>query len=150
MATTTKIADFVEDIAEKVHDLGADTLQIALSNTAPGSEAPDPTTTGNGIAANITQIAYTNYTDDMTVDRVLEGVTSVEAGGVYTLDANDLTITAAIGALPTFRYIYIFNQSATSPVDAIILLIDNGAAIDLALGESLVIAFNASGILTIT
>ncbi len=149
MVAITKVNDFVEDLAEKVHNLGSDTLKIALSNTAPGSETSDPTATGNGVIANVTEIAYTNYTDDMTVDRVLEGVTSVESGGTYTLDANDIVITASGGALPTFRYIYLFNDTPTSPADPIILLIDNEATIDLADGESVTLAFNASGILTV-
>lgn len=149
MAVTTKIADFVEAVSEGTHNLGADTLQLALSNTAPGAETSDPTATGNGILANVTQISYANYTDDMTVDRVLEGVTSNEAGGTYTLDANDLTITASGGAIAPFQYIYLFNQSATSPTDALVLLIDNQSAISLADGESVLISFNAAGILTL-
>ena len=45
MATFIKIADFVEDMPEKVHNLGADALTFSLSVTAPASESPDPTTT---------------------------------------------------------------------------------------------------------
>lgn len=148
MATVTKIADFVEAVAEGVHNLGANTLQLAFSNTAPGSEISDPTLTGNGVLANVTQIAYTNYTDDMTVDRVLEGVTSVESGGVYTLDANNIVVTASGGAIADFRYIYLFNQTATN--DELILVIDHGSVISLADGNSLNINFNASGIITLT
>lgn len=145
--TTTKIPDFVEAMPEKVHDLSADTLQIALSNTAPGSETSDPTASGNGILANVTEIAYTNYTDDMTVDRVLEGVSSDESGGTYTLDASDIVITASGGAIATFRYIYLFNQTAAG--DPIILLVDAGEAVDIADGNSRTIQWNASGILTL-
>ena len=149
MATFIKIADLPEALAEKVHDLAADTLMIALSNTAPASETSDPTATGNGVLANVTQIAYTNYTDDMTVDRVLQSVTSDEAGGTYTLDAADLTITASGGALASFRYVYLYNDTPTSPADPLIACIDNGSAISLADGESVTIAWNASGILTL-
>jgi hypothetical protein len=149
MAVYTKVNDFVEDVAEKVHNLGADSLRIALSNTAPASEASNPITSGNGIIANVTQIAYTNYSDNLTVDRVLQSVTSVESGGTYTLDAADVVITAVTGALPTFRYIYIWNDTPTSPADPIIGIVDNESGITLALGESVTIAWNASGILTI-
>lgn len=149
MATYIKIPDFVEDMAEKVHNLGADSLRIALSNTAPASEASNPTVSGNGILANVTQIAYTNYSDNLTVDRVLQSVTSVESGGTYTLDAADVVITAVTGALPSFRYVYIWNDTPTSPVDPLIGIVDNGAAITLALGESVTIAWNAAGILTV-
>jgi len=145
--TTTKIADFVEALAEGFHNLGSDTLQIALSNTAPGAETSDPTATGNGILANVTQIAYTNYTDDMTVDRVLESVTSVESGGTYTLDASDIVITASGGDIADFRYIYLFNQTATN--DELILLIDAGETISITDGNSRTIQWNGSGILTV-
>jgi len=147
MPTTTKIRDFVEDLAEKVHNLGSDALMIALSNTAPGSESSNPTLSGNGVLANVTQISYTNYSDDMTVDRRLQSVTSSESSGTYTLDAADITITASGGALATFRYVYIYNDTASG--DPLILVIDNEAGITLAQGESVTLQFNGSGILTL-
>lgn len=151
MATFTKIPDFIESAMEGEFILGtAGSLEIALSNTAPGSEGSPPTTTGNGILANVTQIAYTNYADDMAVDRVLEGITSVEAGGVYTLDANDIVITATGGALAAFQYVYVFDQVSTTPTDSLIAVWDHGSAISLATGESATIAWNASGLLTVT
>lgn len=150
MATFAKINDFSEGIADGEHNLGADTIQLALSNTAPSGEAPDPTTSGNGILANVTEISYTNYSDDMAVDRVLEGVTSDEATGTYTFDANDVVITASGGALATFQYVYVFNQSALTPDDQLIGVWNHGSGITLANGESATIAWNAAGILTIT
>lgn len=150
MATFTKINDFLEGICEAEHNLASDTLQIALSNTAPGSETSNPTSTGNGILTNVTQISYTNYTDDMTVDRVLQSVTSNESGGTYTLDASDIVITASGGALATWRYLYLFNQTSVTPDDQLIGVWDHGSAISLASGESATIAWNASGIFTIS
>jgi hypothetical protein len=143
MASFTKIADFVEALPEKVHNLGADALTLALSNTAPASETPDPTTTGNGVLTNVTEIAYTNCSS-----RVLASVTSVESGGTYKLDAADHVLTASGGAVAQFRYIYIYNNTATN--DELIGLYDYGSAVDLADGETLTIAFHADGILTIT
>ncbi len=149
MVVTVKIRDFVEDLAEKVHNLGSDSIRIALSNTAPASESSNPTLTGNGILANVTQISYTNYSDTLTVDRVLDGVTSVESAGTYTFDASDFTITASGGTLATWRYIYIFNDTPTSPADPLILIIDNEASISMSNADSRTITFNASGILTL-
>lgn len=147
MAPYIKIADLPEAWAEGVHNFATDSLRIALSNTAPAAEASNPTASGNGVLANVTQIAYTNYSDNLAVDRVLEGVTSDEAGGTYKLDANDLIISAAGGALAPFRYIYIYNDTPTSPADPLISLIDNEIVITLADGESVNVGWHASGIL---
>lgn len=149
MATTSKIRDFIENSVNGPIDMNSDTFAIALSNVAPGSEASNPTLDGNGVLANVTQIAYANYTDDMTVDRRMQSVTSAANAGTYTFDAADITITASGGALATFQYIYIFDDTPTSPADPLVLLIDNGSPIALASGESVTIAFNASGIITI-
>ena len=52
MATYNKINSFVEAVAEKAHNLGADTLKVALSNTAVSA--------GMTVLANVTQIASGN------------------------------------------------------------------------------------------
>jgi hypothetical protein len=150
MASTTKIRDFPEHLGNGVHNLSTNSIRIALSNTAPGSQGSNPTLDGNGILANVTQISYTNYTDDLTVDRVLQSVTAGANAGTWVFDAADFTITASGGALATFQYIYIYNDTPTSPADPLILCIDNGSPISLASGESVTVAFNASGIITIT
>ncbi|MCK4501123.1 hypothetical protein KAU11_11550 [Candidatus Babeliales bacterium] len=146
MPTFVKINDFVEDIGKGVHNLSTGVLKLALSNTAPGSEAPDPTTSGNGVVANVTQIAYTNVSGGQPT---LASITFTETGGTATLDAADEVILASGGAVPTFRYIYLFNDTPTSPADPLIGYWDNGSAIDLADTESLTWTVDTN-ILTIT
>lgn len=150
MVAFIKVPDLLEALLEGEINLATNTIRIALSNTAPASETLNPTTSGNGILANVTQISYTNYSDDLAVDRVLEGVTSNEASGTYTFDANNVVITASGGALATFQYIYLYSDTATTPDDPLICIINNEAAITLASGESVTIAWNASGIFTIS
>jgi len=133
VATFNKFNSFVEALAEGVHDLGSDTLTIALTNTAPAA--------GNTVLANITQIAYTNISS-----RVLTSVTSSQTGGTYTLDAADLVLTAS-GTVPTFRYVVLYNNTATN--DELIGYYDYGSAVDLLNGETFTITFDASGILTL-
>lgn len=148
MATYTKINDWLDNMAD-VADMNGDSFRVALSNTAPASETSNPTADGNGILANVTQISYTNYTDTLTVDRTLESVTSSQSGGTYTFDAGDFTITASGGALATWRYLYIYDDTPTSPADPLVCVLDHGSAVSLASGESININFNASGIFTI-
>lgn len=133
MATFNKFNSFVEALAEKTHNLGADTLTVALTNSAPAA--------GNTVLANITEISYTNLSS-----RVLTSVTSSQTGGTYTLDAADLVLTAS-GTVPTFRYVVLYNDTATS--DELIGYYDYGSAVDLLNGETFTITFDASGILTL-
>jgi hypothetical protein len=133
VATFNKFNSFVEALAEGTHNLGSDTLTIALTNTAPVA--------GNTVLANITEIAYTNVSS-----RVLTSVTSAQTGGTYTLDAADLVLTAS-GTVPTFRYVVLYNDTAAS--DELIGYYDYGSAVDLLNGETFTITFDASGILTL-
>ena len=140
-----KLNGFVEHMAEEVHDLDSDTLILALSNTAPGSESTNPDgDTADCILANVTQISYANCSS-----RTLTGVTGSQSGGTYTLDAADITLTASGGSVGPFRYIYIYNDSTTSPVDALIGYFDYGSSLTLADGESIALVWNASGIPTV-
>jgi len=149
MPTITIVNDFYEDLGNGVHDLSSDSIRIALSNTAPASESSNPTSSGNGVIANVTQISYTNFTDDLTTDRVLQSVTWTEASGTATLDFANFTITASGGALASFRYIYVYNDTPTSTAEAIIAGIDEGSTVTLADGSDYAVTINASGLLTL-
>tara|TARA_B110000503_G_scaffold100556_1_gene150436 strand:+ start:2489 stop:2893 length:405 start_codon:yes stop_codon:yes gene_type:complete len=133
VASFNKFNSFVEALSEGVHNLGADTLTIALTNSAPAA--------ANTVLANITEISYSNISS-----RVLTSVTSSQTGGTYTLDAADLVLTAS-GTVPTFRYVALYNDTATS--DELIGYYDYGSAVDLLNGETFTITFDASGILTL-
>lgn len=145
MATLTyvKINDWAENLGE-VADLDGDTFIIALSNTAPGAESTPPTGDGDGVIANITQIAYTYCSS-----RTLVLASSAQASGTYTLDFNDITLTASGGAVGPFRYIYIYDDTPTSPADPLVCYFDYGSAVTLSDGDSMPITINASGLFTI-
>jgi len=146
MATEfTKINDFVEHTAEKVHNLSSDQLAVALSNTAPASETNNPTADGNGVLANVTQISYTNLSSrNITIS------SSAQTSGTYKLVLSDLTLTASGGSVGPFRYIYVYNDTPTSPADPLIAVYDYGSSLTLNDGDSLTIDFDGSaGFLTI-
>ena len=52
MASFNKFNAFVADVANKVHNLGSDTLKIMLSNTAPAAS--------NAVKTDITEIGAGN------------------------------------------------------------------------------------------
>lgn len=138
MASFTYINDFVEDLAHKVHDLETDVLTVALSNTAPAAESSDPTADGNGVLANVTEITYTNLSA-----RTITTSSSGQSSGTYELVLTDLVLTASGGSVGPFRYVYIYNDTATN--DELVALYDYGSSITLADGETLTIDFATAG-----
>lgn len=146
MATFNKLNGFVEHLAEKVHNLGSDQLVIALTNTAPGSESTPPTgATGSNILANITQISYTNCST-----RNITTSASAQSSGTYKLTLTDLVLTASGGTVGPFRYVYLYNDTPTSPADPLIGYYDYGSSITLADTETFTIDFDGTnGVLTL-
>lgn len=137
MASFTKLNGFVENLAEKVFNLGSDTLTVALSNTAPGSEGTPPTgATANCKLSNVTQISYTNLSS-----RVLTVTGSSQTAGTYALVITDLVLTASGGTVGPFRYIYLYDDTATN--DELIGYYDYGSSITLNSGETFTIDFGA-------
>jgi hypothetical protein len=134
LASFVKLNGFVEHLAEKVHNLGSDTITVALSNTAPGSEGTPPTgSTAACVLANVTQISYTNLSS-----RVVTISASSQSSGTYTMVGTDLVLTAS-GAVGPFRYVYLYNDTAAS--DQLICYWDYGSSISLANGETFTVDF---------
>ena len=134
MATFTKFNPFVENLAEKVINLGSDTLKVALTNTAPSASY--------GTLSQITEISYSNLSS-----RTLTVSSSAQTNGTYKLTLADLTLTAS-GTVPTFRYIIIYDDTATN--DELIAYYDYGSAVNMIVGDTFVIDFDATnGFLTL-
>ena len=131
MATFNKFNSFVEALAEKAHNLGADTLTVALTAAA---NAPVAT---NTVLANLTQISYTNCST-----RAITTSSSAQSSGTYKLVLTDLVLTASGGTVGPFRYVVIYNDTATN--DELIGWYDYGSDITLANGETLTIDFDGT------
>ena len=145
MASFVKINDFVANAVENM-DLESDQLVIALSNTAPSSESSNPTADGNGILGNVTQVSYSNLSS-----RDLTTSSSGQSGGVYKLVLADLTLTASGGSVAAFRYVYIYNDTVTSPADPLIGYYDYGSSLTLNDGDTFTIDFSPSnGVIQLT
>lgn len=139
MASFNKIQAFVEHLAEKVHNLAADALTVALCAAA---NAPVAT---NSVLADLTQIAYTNLSS-----RVITVSASSQTSGTYKLVCTDLVLTASGGSVAAFRYVVIYNDTPTSPADPLIGWYDYGSDLTLLNGETLTIDFDGTnGVLTI-
>lgn len=131
MATFNKFDSFVEAIAEGVHNLGTGQLKVALSNSAPSA--------ANTVLADITEISYTNLST-----RNITTSSSAQSAGLYKLVLTDLVLTSSGGSTGPFRYVIIYNDTPTSPVDPLIGWYDYGSSITLASGETLTLDFDAS------
>lgn len=129
MATFTKFNSFVEALAEKVHNLGSDTLTVALTNTAP--------TASNTQLSDITEISYTNCSS-----RVITISSSAQSSGTYKLVLADLTLTASGGTVGAFRYVVVYNDTATN--NELIAYYDYGSSITMNDTETFLIDFDGS------
>jgi len=137
MAALNKFNSFVEAIAEKVHNLGSDQLTVALTAAANAPVA------SNTQLTDLTQISYTNLSA-----RTITTSTSAQTSGTYKLTLTDLVLSASGGAVAAFRYVVVYNDTATN--DELCWWYDYGSDLTLADGESLTIDFDGTnGAITI-
>jgi hypothetical protein len=138
MAAFNKFQSFVEALAEKVHNLGADSLKVMLTNTAPVAT--------NSVKANLTDISAGNgYTAGGTAATISS---SAQTSGTYKLVLADVVFTASGGSIGPFRYAVLYNDTATNK--ELIGWWDYGSAITLASGETFTVDFDATnGVLTL-
>jgi len=129
MATYNKFNAFVEALAEKVHNLGSDTLTVALTNTLPVA--------ANSVLTDITEISYTNCSS-----RNITTTSSSQTGGTYKLVLADLVLTASGGTVGPFRYVVVYNDTSAS--DNLIGWFDYGAALTLGDNETLTVNFDGT------
>ncbi len=137
MATFTKFNSFVEACAEKVHNLGSDTLKVMLCDTAPVAT--------NTVKADLTEISAGNgYTAGGTQATISS---SSQTTGTYKLVLADVVFTAT-GAIGPFRYAVLYNDTATNK--ELIGFWDYGSSISLANGGTFTVDYDAgTGVLTL-
>lgn len=138
MAAFNKFNAFVADIANKVHNLGADVPKVILTNTAPVA--------ANAVKADITDLAtgggYTAGGAAVTV------TSSTQTSGVLKWVCADLVFTATSGFGP-FRYAVLYNS--TPAAGPLIGWYDYGSAVTLAALETFTVDLDqANGVLTLT
>jgi type IV pilus biogenesis protein CpaD/CtpE len=132
MATFNKFNAFVADVANKTHNLGADTLKVMLTNTAPLAT--------NAVRTDITEIAAGNgYTAGGTQATL---VSSSQTSGTYALKLNNVTYTASPGSIGPFRYCVLYTATAASL--NLIGWYDYGTSLTVTAGNSFQVQFDAA------
>lgn len=139
MAAYNKFNAFVADVANKIHNLGSDTLKVMLTNVAP--------TATNAVKTDITDIAAGNgYSAGGTAVTI---TSSSQTSGTYKLlQTASVVFTASGGSIATFRYAVLYNSTAAS--GNLIGWWDSGAGQTITTGNTFSVNFDVSnGILQI-
>lgn len=132
MASYNKFNDFVEQLSLGIHDWDTHSFKVALTNTAPvatqasldtGTNHPAPAS-ANGYSPTATTIGVS------------------ESSGTVTVTGTQVVFTASGGQIGPFRYAILYNDSATSPVDALVAWWDYGSSITLNDTETFTVKFN--------
>lgn len=121
MPVWTKFNAFVEDLCEKVHDLGADALMVALTDTAPLATDDE-----------LTDIAQISSAGAYAPAAVTVS-SSAQTGGTYSLVVNAITWTATGADFDAFRYLVLYND--TTATKRLIAYIDYGTSYVLPTGQ---------------
>jgi hypothetical protein len=147
MVAYNKFSQFVQDFANGDLDLFGspigDTLKLGLTNVAPNAADThvDTALSPDVIEAtsNATEIASGNgYTEG----GITLSVNGTRSGGTVTLDADQAVWTAS-GAMATFRYIYLYDNTAgAAATRPVIAWWDHGSAVSLNLNDTFTVKFN--------
>lgn len=133
----------VEYLGDNTIDMDGDTFKGELYNSTHTFTAAD--TQRSDIVANALATAngYTNPGQNLTTP------TWVESGGTVTFDAADQVWTASGGSIGPARHMVIYSDTASAPVDALMLNINFGQDETAGDGTDFRVNFNASGIFQI-
>lgn len=134
MASFNKIQDYVEQLNKGVHVWSSHTFKSLLTNSA--------TVATNTVKADLTDISAGNgySAGGMTLD----SVTLTESSGTAKVTIADEVLTASGGTIGAFRYVTIYNDTATSPADALVCWFDYGSSITLNDTETFTLDFDAT------
>jgi hypothetical protein len=131
MATYNKFNDFTEQLNRGSHNFGSDVYKVMLTNSAP--------TAANAAKADITEITAGN---GYTAGGGTTTITTSETSGTTTISGSQVVFTAS-GAMATFRYAVLYNDTTSTPVNKpLVAWWDYGAGVSLTSGEAFTVKFN--------
>lgn len=135
MATYQKHQDYAEQLNKAVHNWATHTFKAVFCNTAP--------VVTNSVLADLTQISTAGgYTGGAGGGLTLDTVTLSETTGTAKVTIADEVFTATGASVGPLRYVDIYNDTPTSPVDPLVCFFDYGSSITLLDTESLTIDFD--------
>ncbi len=136
MVAFNKFNQFVGDLANGLHALGTDTLNVMLTNPAPAAS--------NITKGNITEIAGGNgYTTNGAAPARTSS--TANSSGTYSLVLANLTFTASGGSIGPFRYPVLYNftkYNANNTANVLVGYWDYGSSVTLATGETFTVGFD--------
>lgn len=140
MATFVKYNLFADEMSKAGHNLQTAVFKAALTNTAP-TVATDTVWSTGVYPAPAAANGYTAGGNTLTTS------SAATTSGTFKLVLADSTFTATAGGIGPFRYVIVYNSSASNKV---VGYYDYGSSITLANTETFVIDFDGSlGYLTI-
>ncbi len=128
-----KFSCFVADVANKQHDLSADTLKILLTNVAPVAT--------NAVKADLTEIAAAH---GYSAGGTAVGITSsTQTSGTYKLiPSGNVVFTASGGSFGPWRYAVLYNS--TPVAGPLIGWFDYGSSISANNGDTFTVQLDGS------
>lgn len=139
MANFQAFNQFTEDLCKGVHQFGTHTFKYAFTNTAP-------TLATNTVFADLTEIGAGN--GYVAGGITLTGVSAEQTAGVVPLLTDDKTLTAAGGPIGPFRYVVLYNDTASGK--PLVGMWDRGSSITLSDTDSVVLdADGVNGLFTV-
>lgn len=137
MASYNKHQDYAEQLNKGVHIWSSHTFKAVFCNTAP--------TATDTVLANLTQISTAGgYTAGAGGGLALDSVTLTEASGTAKVTIADEVFTATGASVGPLRYVDIYNDTASSPTDALVCWYDYGSSITLLDTETFTLDFDAT------
>lgn len=130
MAVFTFFNSFKRYLTDGTIDLDSHTFKAVLAGSPPA-------VTSNTILANMTQIANGNgYTiGGLALTSVIWAETGVGTG-IFQFTSSDLQWTAAGGSIGPFRYVVVYDDTPTSPVDPLVGYWDYGSDLSVPNGNA--------------
>ncbi len=146
MVAYNKFEQFIGDIFNGVINCSSDSFKVGLTASTPVATDTDLNTSLSPdqlVGSSVNEIAAGNgYTEG---GNTLTITTAAEASGTYTFAANQTVFTASGGAITTFRYYYLYDNTAgAAATRPIVAWWDHGSNVTLNSGDTFTIQFSGT------